>query len=135
MERYARLAYTSNPQLQEYVGSYGYLSCDEFGRYAFRMDNTPGLTIQTSAAKVNSVLGDIKHPVCRNLGFETRSGSAYQFDFMDVEKLHDGARVVDNTFLGYEHSYGVNETVQSASQRAHELNGVSKTDVNREYGL
>ncbi len=105
MERYAKLSYTSNPNMQQYVGSYGYLSCDAYGRYAFRMEET-GQIIQTSATKPNTTLGDVNHPVCRNIGFETLSGSAYQFDFMDIERLFDGVRKVDNQFLGFEHDYG-----------------------------
>lgn len=104
MERYAKLTYTSNPKTQPYVGTYGYLSCDEYGRYAFRMEN--GSTIQTSAAKPDTTLGDVNHPVCRNVGFETLSGSAYQFDFMDIERLHDGVRRQGNEYLGFEHDYG-----------------------------
>ena len=105
MERYAKLTYASNPNMKQYIGSFGYLSCDEYGRYAFRMEKS-GLTIQTSAAKPNTTLGDVNHPVCRNIGFETLSGSAYQFDFMDIERLQDGVRREENHFLGFEHDYG-----------------------------
>lgn len=123
MERYAKLTYTSNPNMQRYVGAFGYLSCDEYGRYAFRMEEN-GQTIQTSATKPNMTLGDVNHPVCRNIGFETLSGSAYQFDFMDIERLHDGVRRVDNRFLGFEHGYG-NEPKYRIGDHVYTPDGVS----------
>lgn len=137
MERYAKLAYTSNAKMQQYIGTYGYLSCDEYGRYAFRMEGT-GETIRTSAAKPHTQLGDVNHPVCRNVGFETLSGSAYQFDFMDIEKLHDGVRRQGNQFLGFEHGYGndnaqhdVNDVLRDAQVRS-EQNVRTGSDMERE---
>lgn len=101
MSRFARLSYTSNSMLQPYIGCVGDLERNEKGGYDFRMRDS-GLIIRTNSAQHGTVLGDIDVPNCRNLGFQTRSGTAYQFDFMDYERVVDGTRMVGNQFMGYE---------------------------------
>lgn len=104
MGRFAKLSYTSNPKLQEYIGCVGTLEKNARGGYAFSMRDN-GLTINTTGVQFGTVLGDVDVPNCRNLGFQTQSGTMYQFDFMDYERAIDGTQMVGNRFVGFEQTY------------------------------
>ena len=104
MSRFAKLSYTSNPKLQQYIGCVGTLEKNARGGYAFSMRDN-GLTINTTGVQFGTVLGDVDVPNCRNLGFQTQSGTMYQFDFMDYERVIDGTRMVGNRFVGFEQAY------------------------------
>lgn len=136
MKRYAKLTHTSNPSLQEFVGHEGELTRNKHGGYDFVMKDIDK-TIRTTASRQGTVLGDVDNPICRNIGFQTRSGTHYMFEFMDVEKLHDGVRRVDNTYVGFEHSYSLEDKMNNASQRAGEFNEThndfSKGSVDKEF--
>lgn len=129
MERTAKLTYTSNPALQEFIGLTGALSRNEQGGYSFKMFEN-GKTIRTSMPKPNTTLGDVDYPACRNIGFETKSGSIYQFDFMDIERVVDGTRRVDNRFLGFEDTFKVKDSVVTGDG----YKGII-TDYNQETGI
>lgn len=129
MGRLARLTHTSNPSLQKYVGTLGELSRSPNGGYEFYMKSVEQ-TIRTSPANPSTVLGDVDYPVCRNIGFETYSGSMYSFDFADVERLVDGTRMVDNHFVGFEDGFQAGDSVYT-----HDGHTGKITDLNRATGM
>lgn len=86
MRRNAKLANTTSNTAKEILGQTGTLQQLENGRWLFVTDN--GKTLQTSPAKDGTVLGDLNHPNCKSVHFETTSGSCYDFELVDSVRIY-----------------------------------------------
>ncbi len=95
-----RLKYTSNPNMQEFMGQKGELSENDKGGYLFQMDN--GLIINTSETEPHTTLGSVNYPESPSVSFRTLSGSTYDFENIERERLVDGCFREDNHYLGFE---------------------------------
>ena len=82
------------------MGCKGDLSENNNGGYQFRMDN--GLMINTSEIEPNTTLGDVNYPASPSVSFTTLSGSTYDFENIERERIVDGCFREDNQYLGFE---------------------------------
>ena len=135
MERWARLSFTSNPKLQDFVGCIGVLERNTKGGYDFHMQDN-GKTICTTRARERTVLGDVDVPICRNLGFQTQSGTFYQFDFLDYERVVDGTRMEGNQYVGYEKERlaQILENAAGEAEAYHSKNTFNELTGGKTYG-